>query len=301
MRRARITYPGAFHHVMNRGHDGEDIFAGNKNKHHFFEFLGDARKKMKIRLLAYCMMDNHYHLVLQNTSGKMSECLKRVNGLYGMSYRKTQGGKGYVFQNRFKSTLIDEDAYLINSIAYLLRNPVRSGMVRNAEDYLWSSINDYFSDKTDTIVDTEFVNELFGTKNALLDSIDREGVKEPPVILTKYGEVLGGKQFLDTAVKKFDRRVVPRDESHGQQRNEDPYFGTVEQVIGDYETKIGKEIEEIDVGTIEGKRQRGELLVRLKDMVGLTYKEIGAFEVFSTLRLNSLRSIYRNSKRLVRG
>jgi len=71
-------------------------------------------------------MDNHYHLVLDNSSGKMSEYFKRLNGQYGMYYRKITGGKGYVFQGRFNSTLIEKDAYLLHSIAYLLRNPVRS-------------------------------------------------------------------------------------------------------------------------------------------------------------------------------
>jgi REP element-mobilizing transposase RayT len=61
----------------------------------FLDFLEDASKKLKIRIFAYCIMDNHYHIVLENASGKMSECLKRLNGQYGMSYRKVTGGKGY--------------------------------------------------------------------------------------------------------------------------------------------------------------------------------------------------------------
>jgi len=124
---------------MNRGHNGEEIFYGNKYKSRFLDFLEDASKKMKIRMFTDCIMDNHYHLVFENTNGKMSECLKRSNGRYGMYYRKASlGGKGYVFQGRFNSTLIDKDAYMLHSIVYLLRNPVRAGILRNAEDYIWS-------------------------------------------------------------------------------------------------------------------------------------------------------------------
>lgn len=82
---------------MNRGYDGKHIFEGNKNKSQFLEYLEEASKQMKIRLFAYCIMDNHYHLVLENSSGKMSDFAKLLNGQYGMYYRKMYGGKGYVF------------------------------------------------------------------------------------------------------------------------------------------------------------------------------------------------------------
>ena len=126
---SRITYPGAYHHVMNRGYDGNRIFAGNKNKSQFLDYLEGASNQMKIRLFAYCIMDNHYHLILENTSGRMSDFLKLLNGQYGMYYRKMYGGKGYVFQRRFKSTIIEDDGYLIKSIEYLLQNPVRASIV----------------------------------------------------------------------------------------------------------------------------------------------------------------------------
>lgn len=133
-------------YAMNRGHEGTDIFYGNKNKSQFLDYLADAKTKMKIKIFAYCVMDTHYHLVLENSNGKMSEFMKRLNGQYGSYYRMVSGGKGYVFQDRFKSTLIEKDAYLLQSIAYLLRNPLRAGIVRNVEDYIWSSIKTYYSD-----------------------------------------------------------------------------------------------------------------------------------------------------------
>jgi REP element-mobilizing transposase RayT len=178
MRRVRITYPGAYHHVMNRGYDGNDIFKDSISKDHFLNYLESASKKLKIRLFAYCIMRNHYHLVLENTTGKLSEFSKLLNGNYGMYYRKRYGGKGYVFQGRFKSTIIENDAYLIQSIAYLLENPVRAGIVSNAEDYTWSSAACYFTKKKPAIVDAEFVNELFGTKEVLFNSVDSMGKKE---------------------------------------------------------------------------------------------------------------------------
>ena len=300
MRRARITYPGAFHHAMNRGYDGTNIFKGNKNKAQFLDYLEDASKKMKIRILAYSIMDNHYHLVLENSIGKMSECFKRLNGLYGMYYRKSAGGKGYVFQDRFKSTLIEKDAYLLQSIAYLLRNPVRAGIVHNAEDYIWSSIKAYYSKSSNRndIVDAEFVNELFGTKESLLEAIHTFGARELPVKITRFGEVLGSENFIKSALKKFDRRTKPSDQSIGTQRTDDRYFDPVEKVIWEFEKIKGLKIDEINTHTLAGKRQRGELLVLIKDKAGLTYKEISRdVDIFGDLKFSSLREIYRNMKR----
>jgi len=106
MRRARLTYPGAFHHVMNRGIRGEYIFPGDGDKQTFLEILSEKAKLLGVRLIGYCVMNHHYHVLLENRSGRMSALLKQVNGSYGIYYRRKHGGKGYVFQSRFRSTLI---------------------------------------------------------------------------------------------------------------------------------------------------------------------------------------------------
>jgi REP element-mobilizing transposase RayT len=292
MRRERITYTGAYHHVMNRGYGGNDIFAGNKNKNQFLNYLDDAAKKMKIRLFAYCIMDNHYHLVLENSSGRMSDCLKLLNGQYGMYYRKMYGGKGYVFQSRFKSTIIEDDGYLIKSIEYLLQNPVRAGIVFGAENYIWSSIQYYFSNQKPEIVDAEYVNHLFGTKEGLLAELESMGEKELSVRMTKHGEVLGSEVFLKLALKKYNRRKKPSDQSLGVQRKDDRYFEPVGKVLWEFKNIHGVDLDDIDTRTWEGKRLRGELLLLLKDKAGLKYKEISEFDVFSNLSFSSLRSLY---------
>ena len=145
MKRVRITYEGAFHHVMNRGINDEDIFSPGKCKTHFLDYLETYSRKLKIRIFAYCIMDNHYHLVLENSSGRLSDFGRDLNGNYGMFYRKLKGGKGYVFQNRFKSTLIQDDSYLKMTIAYVLSNPVKAGIVEEFSQYIWSSGSMYFS------------------------------------------------------------------------------------------------------------------------------------------------------------
>jgi REP element-mobilizing transposase RayT len=296
MKRIRITYPGAFHHVMNRGYNGNDIFAGNKHKAQFLEILEGTAKKLKIHLLAYCIMDTHYHLVLENNNGRMSDFLGQVNGLYGMYYRKVEGGNGYVFQSRFKSTLIENDSYLIQSLLYLLLNPVRAGIVYCAEAYTWSSINEYFSSKSMGIVDAVFVNELFGSREQMIISLGSMVNKELEIITTVHGEILGNRNYMEIAREKHNRRERPTEQSDGVNRQDERYFEPVQKVIQEFEKMEAVPISGIDTGTYKGKRQRGELLVLLKDKAGLKYTEIAGLENFTDLSFVSLRSIYRNMK-----
>jgi len=297
MKRERVTYEGAYHHVMNRGYDGAEIFTGNRNKSQFLDYLEDSAKRMKIRIFAYCIMDNHYHLVLENSSGRLSDFLKLLNGQYGMYYRKMEGGKGYVFQSRFKSTIIEDDSYLIKSIEYLLKNPVRALIVHRAEEYIWSSVQYYFSNLQSGIVDAEYVNQLFGTKKCLLADLSSRKNEKIFVRMTKHGEVMGSEEFLERALKRFNRRRTPQEQSRGVQRKGDLYFDSVEKVLWEFKQMRGVELNCIDVSTWEGKRLRGELLVLLKDRAGLKYKDISEFSIFSDLSFASLRSLYRLKKK----
>ncbi|HUT65127.1 MAG TPA: transposase [Spirochaetota bacterium] len=111
MRAARVTYSGAYHHIMGRGVDGKNIFPNDELKRYFLEIIREKSMQLKIRIFAYCLMDNHYHLILQNSSGMLAGFIGQLNGQYGK-----RGGMGYVFQGRYKSTLIQEYPYLSVSI-----------------------------------------------------------------------------------------------------------------------------------------------------------------------------------------
>jgi hypothetical protein len=212
-----------------------------------------------------------------------------------MYYRKTTGGTGYVFQSRYKSTLIQNDSYLKTAIGYALLNPVRAKIVRVFDEYHWSSAGDYFSKETSNIVDSDFVNELFGSKRELVNFLESILYKELPLVQTKYGEILGEKEFMKIAVSRFDRRE--KDFGIGMKRMDDRFFEPVEKVIWEFEKKIGIKIEAINVSTRIGKRLRGELLVRLRDLGGLRYTEINEIPPFDSLLLTSMRKLYKDTKR----
>lgn len=298
MRRVRLTFEGAYHHAVNRGINGLEIFAQNQHKTQFLDLLQESSNKFKIRILAYCIMKNHYHLILENSSGKMSDFFRHLNGNYGKYYRMMDSKKGYVFQSRFKSTLIQDDAYLKTAIGYALLNPVRAGIVTDFRDYPWSSANHYFSKQIAPIhgiVDSEFVNELFGSEEAFLTFVSTTDSTKLPVHQTRYGGLLGEKDFLETAISRFDRRE--RYFGDGMKRIDDNRFESVEKIIMEFEKKVGVKIDELKVDIHNGKRLRGELLVRLKDLGGFKYSEISLMEPFADLKLSSLPKLYKDAKR----
>lgn len=294
MRQARLTWQGAFHHIMNRGINGEYVFKSDELKNLFLNLLKEKIKKFKIRNLAYCIMDNHYHLILENNTGQMSEFMKTVNGTYGLKYRKYTGGKGYVFQSRFKSTLIENDYYLIQAVAYILGNPVKAKLVKTVQDYPWTSIREYFKGKPSEYVDNGFIEGLIGTETELHKLVNIYISKKLPVQHTEFGGILGHMYFYNKAINRFDRRK--KQEFVNRKRKEDLHFYPQEQVIKEFEDKHKIKIGSINTQTYRGKKLRAELLIKLRDYSNMKYRDISLLEPFSDVQFGSLRSIYKRAQ-----
>ena len=293
MRRARITFEGAFHHVMNRGLDGKAIFHSDKLKAKFINLLCKNSKKHRIKIFAYCVMNNHYHLVMQNNNGKMSAFQKDLNGQYGSFYRKSKSGIGYIFQGRFKSTLVEKDAYLLTAIRYVLQNPKRAKIVKSVKDYPWTSLREIEKPIKEAIIDRDFVMELIDDKKFFISDLDLCIEEELSITKSCCGNILGTKEFVETAILKFDRRKEPHPTKMG--RIDDGWFDPVEKVIQEFEKKYDVDINRMDCHSWEEKRARGEVLVRLKELSGLTYREIKELPVFNSVKLNSMAKLYRDT------
>ena len=295
MVRARLTYKGAYHHVMNRGIKGEDIFFDDSAKSYFLKALKEKSTSNRMKIFTYCLLDNHYHLILQNSSGKLSEFMKQLNGQYGIYYRKRVGGKGYVFQGRFKSTLIQEDRYLEMAIIYVLLNPVRSGVTEEPWDYRWSSIQEYFANEETSFIDKGFVERLFKKKLVLSNLLAEWTGKDLSIKKTRMGDVLGEDRFVEKAKVRFNRRKG-KGESKKMRRYEYE-LEPVEKVFEDFEKERGIKLKDINIKSKEGKELRNELLVLLKDEVGWTYSEIIKYPLFQKLKYSSLGQLYKRTKK----
>ena len=141
----RIEYPNAWYHVMNRGRRGEEIFSDKKDFNLFIAVLHEAHELFDCRLAAYCLMSNHYHLLLQTPMGNLSRIMRHVNGVYTQRYNRRKKFDGQLFRGRYKSILVEEDSYLLELLRYIHLNPVRAGICTHVADYRWSSHCGYLS------------------------------------------------------------------------------------------------------------------------------------------------------------
>ena len=297
MRRARMTFTGAFHHCLNRGHGRERILGDDGDKQAFLDILSDAKKRLKIRVLAFCLMNSHYHLVIENSSGRMADFFKLLNGAYGTYYRKRHGGNGYVFQGRYKSTLIQDDGYLIMAISYVLANPVKAALVQDFFEYPWSSAGEYFSKDRPKHVDHAFVEALFGSKREMGEHVcNWQGRKaELPVIHTEMGALLADENGVGLLAEKFERRSG--EESLERKRKDDLGFEPIQKIYQEFEQMHEIDLDKIDLDSRQGQKLRRELLLQLKDRGGLKYREIARLPDFAGVRMNSLGSMYRHEKK----
>lgn len=135
----RIEYPGALYHVTSRGDGREDIFADDADRLAFLSVLGAVVERFDWRLYAYCLMDNHYHLMVETPKANLSLGMRQLNGVYTQRFNRRHGRAGHVFQGRFKAIVVDKQAYLLELSRYVVLNPVRAKMVRDPARYRWSS------------------------------------------------------------------------------------------------------------------------------------------------------------------
>jgi len=135
----RIEYPGAVYHVTSRGDRREPIYRDDADRALYLRILGDAMARYAVRALAYCLMGNHYHLVLHTPAGGLSRFMRQLNGVYTQACNRRHGQVGHLFQGRYKAILVDRDAYLLALVRYVERNPVAAGLASEAAHWPWSS------------------------------------------------------------------------------------------------------------------------------------------------------------------
>jgi putative transposase len=141
----RIEYPGAWYHVMNRGRRAEAIFSDDEDYKMFIEVLKEASVSWNIRISAYCLMPNHYHLLVQTPEANISRSMRHINGIYTQRYNRRHGCDGQLFRGRYKSLLVSADSYLLQLVRYIHRNPVKAAIAASLDEYQWSSHQGYLS------------------------------------------------------------------------------------------------------------------------------------------------------------
>jgi REP element-mobilizing transposase RayT len=143
----RIDYEGAFHHVMNRGRARQVIFHSEIYFEAFLKTLEEAYERFDAIIHGYCLMSNHYHLIIETPKANLSRIMRHINGVYTQRYNRLKNSDGPLFRGRYRAILVDEDAYLLQLSRYIHRNPIetRKPMVEDLVDYPWSSYSAYIN------------------------------------------------------------------------------------------------------------------------------------------------------------
>lgn len=216
----RIEFAGALYHVTSRGDRQEDIVESNGDRHCFINHLGDICDERNWICHAYCLMDNHYHLLIETLDANLSRGMRQLNGIYAQRFNQTHNRVGHVFQGRYKAIHVEKENYLLELSRYIVLNPVRARMVRKAIDWPWSSYRAIVGAvKSPQWLNTDWTLSAFGEIKR--DAVSRytefvaAGKNQPaPWEALRNQVFLGSDSFVEKTIALYDGGIniseVPR-------------------------------------------------------------------------------------------
>ncbi|PKR86370.1 REP-associated tyrosine transposase [Heyndrickxia camelliae] len=236
-RTPRMKSSNGIYHIMIRGINKQTIFEEEDDKRRMLKTIQKCKEVSKINLYAYCLMDNHLHLLLQETEESISKTMQRISASYVYWYNKKYERYGHLFQDRFKSEPVETDTSFLKVLRYIHQNPVKAGLTKNVFDCKWTSVNEYIR-KTD-LIDTDYGLCLF-SKNK------RKALKWYEEYMIKNNN----DQFLDdfVRVKRSDSEVIHFIQQLG-----------VENIAS---------LQQMD------KSKRNAIILELKELKGITYEQL---------------------------
>lgn len=219
----RIEFPGALYHVTARGNARQDIFLDVEDLHLFLGVLERVVSRFHLLLYAYCVMDNHFHLVLETPDGNLSKAMRQLNGVYTQAFNRRHGRVGHVLQGRFKAILVDRDSYLLELCRYVVLNPVRARTTRKPDTYPWSSYRASAGlVPTPAFLTVDWLLSQFGRQRPAAQRKYRafvaEGIGQPSPWERVQGQVLLGSERFVERLKPGLRDKRPLKEIPRRQR-----------------------------------------------------------------------------------
>jgi len=159
----RIEYPGAFYHISSRGNERSPIFHDDADRRALLAYCASSVERYGAIIHVYCLMTNHYHLLVETSHGNLSQIMRHINGAYTNYYNTRHSRSGHLFQGRYRAILVEKDAYAAELSRYIHLNPVRAKMVPGWSDYAWSSCRVYTGrEKKPKWLATQFILGYFG-------------------------------------------------------------------------------------------------------------------------------------------
>ena len=206
VRPLRIEYPGAVYHVTSRGNDRKAIFKDDHDRENFLNTLDRVNERYNWICHAYCLMGNHYHVLIETPDGNLSIGMRQLNGLYTQAFNKRHRRTGHVFQGRYKAVLIQKETHLLEVCRYVVLNPVRAGMVAWPEDWIWSSYGGTVrKEGAHRCLTSQWVIGQFSDNKAkgqrAYGQFVRSGIRKESIWSEVKGQtILGQPEFVDSLV-----------------------------------------------------------------------------------------------------
>lgn len=198
----RIQYPGAVYHVMNRGNARQPIFKTPDHYQLFLRCLAEAVQLWHLKLHAFSLMPNHYHLLIETPAGNLSRAMRHLNHVYTQRFNRMTGRDGHLFRGRYKSILVEDDAYLVELLRYIHLNPVKSALAKRPEQHPWTSHHYYMGRSSPDFLTTDRLLGYFGKRKNLarrkLHEFVLQGVPEAlekQLSSKRWPSVLSGDNF----------------------------------------------------------------------------------------------------------
>jgi putative transposase len=241
-RKARQKSKSGIYHIMLRGTNRQEIFHDKEDCVRFLETLDRYKKESEIKVYAWCLMNNHVHLLLHEGKEELSVTMKRIGVSYALFYNRKYKMTGHLFQDRYKSENVESDEYLVSVTRYIHQNPVKAGIVKKPDDWGWSSCQGYYGKECYPLflLDSDLILSMFSNDK-------KAGIKS----FKEFNEMINEDTYLDDDIKI---RLV--DEEAREEIN---------KVINGYEIANIKCLP---------KPERDEIVERVKRIEGLTQRQI---------------------------
>jgi REP element-mobilizing transposase RayT len=213
----RIEFAGAFYHVTSRGNERKAVYRSQRDREKFLSYLESATERYGAVVHVYCLMINHYHLLLETPSGNLSQIMHHINSAYTTYFNTKHARSGHLFQGRYKSIVVDADEYAIEVSRYIHLNPVRNGLAKYPEEYEWSSCQYYICKREiPKWLKRSFILSYFGRGARIamkkyrnfVHSVLEKDCKNPLARLS-HPVILGEDEFIEEIKRRYLRGKQP--------------------------------------------------------------------------------------------
>ncbi len=292
----RIEFPGAFYHVINRGQSRRDIFLEDQGRLSFLELLGELVRLWKVEVYAYCLMSNHYHLLLSTPRAGLARAMRHLDGVYTQKFNRVHHRDGPLFRGRYKAILVDAEEHFLSVVRYIHHNPVAAGLVTDMDRYRWSSHRGYINKKQCPVwlnadAGLSRFHGLREYQRFMHDTIEKE-IEE--FYRGRYQKpILGSKSFIEQALERLGDKARVHSEIPESRKVFAPEIGAIVVATA---REYGKTVAELRKrGT--GNEARTMAVYLSRELAGHRQAEIG--EAVGLEKTSSVSSAYLRMKAMI--